>query len=248
MAAGLLCATALSSVEGSALAASRRMEALDRGLVAVPAIDGGVLVSWRLLGDEPARTAFNLYRDGAKLNTAPLAGPTDFVDKAGDASATYTVRAVIGGKEAAVGKPARVWADGYLSIPIQPPADGVTPAGEPYSYTANDASVGDLDGDGRYEIVLKWEPTNAKDNAFGGYTGDVFLDAYTLEGQRLWRIDLGRNIRAGAHYTQFQVYDYDGDGKAEVAVRTSDATVDGTGRVLGDPHADWRESGGERPQ
>jgi rhamnogalacturonan endolyase len=175
-------------------------------VVAVPAVDGGVLVSWRLLGDEPARTAFNLYRDGVKLNAAPLAGPTDFVDKTGDATATYTVRAVVGGKEAAAGKPAKVWADGYLSVPIQPPADGVTPPGEAYSYTANDASVGDLDGDGRYEIVLKWDPTNSKDNAFGGYTGDVFIDAYTLEGRRLWRIDLGRNIRAGAHYTQFQVY------------------------------------------
>jgi rhamnogalacturonan endolyase len=76
----------------------------------------------------------------------------------------------------------------------------------------------------------------------------VFLDAYTLEGKRLWRIDLGRNIRAGAHYTQFQVFDYDGDGKAEVAIRTSDGTVDGTGKVLGDPNADWRETGGERPQ
>ncbi|MBW8860138.1 MAG: hypothetical protein JF570_10565, partial [Caulobacter sp.] len=76
------------------------MEALDRGLVAVPAVDGGVLVSWRLLGDEPARTAFNLYRDGVRLNAAPLAGPTDFVDKAGGSSATYTVRAVVGGKEA----------------------------------------------------------------------------------------------------------------------------------------------------
>lgn len=247
-AAALLGATALSSVGGSAIAAPRRMEALDRGVVAVPAVDGGVLVSWRLLGDDPAKIAFNLYRDGTKLNASPLTGPTDFVDKTGGPTATYTVRAVIGGKEAAPSAPAKVWAEGYLSIPLDPPAGGVTPAGEAYSYTANDASIGDLDGDGRYEIVLKWDPTNSKDNAFGGYTGNVFLDAYTLEGKRLWRIDLGRNIRAGAHYTQFQVYDYDGDGKAEIAVRTSDGTVDGTGKVLGDAKADWREDGGERPQ
>ncbi len=252
VAAALLCATALSSVGGSALAgpkiAARQMEALDRGLVAVPAIDGGVLVSWRLLGDDSPKIAFNLYRDGAKLNAKPLTGPTDFVDKAGGPEATYTVRAVIAGQETAASKPAKVWANGYLSIPIQPPADGVTPTGEAYAYTANDASVGDLDGDGRYEIVLKWDPTNSKDNAFGGYTGPVILDAYTLEGKRLWRIDLGRNIRAGAHYTQFQVYDLDGDGKAEVALRTSDGAIDGTGQVLGDPNVDWRESGGERPQ
>ncbi|CAN5302094.1 rhamnogalacturonan lyase [soil metagenome] len=252
MAAVLLCATALSSVGGIALAgpelAPRQMEALDRGLVAVPAIDGGILVSWRLLGDDSPKIAFNLYRDGAKLNAKPLTGSTDFVDKTGGSSATYTVRAVVAGKEAPASQPAKVWANGYLSLPIQPPADGVTPTGEAYSYTANDASVGDLDGDGRYEIVLKWDPTNSKDNAFGGYTGPVILDAYTLEGKRLWRIDLGRNIRAGAHYTQFQVYDLDGDGKAEVALRTSDGTIDGTGQVLGDPNADWRENGGERPQ
>ena len=252
-ATALLCAGALSSAGGSALAAPRGaaprwMEALDRGVVAVPAIEGGTLVSWRLLGDDPARTGFNLYRDGTKLNAAPLTGATNFVDKAGAAASAYTVRAVAGGKEGPASKPARVWADGYLSVPIQPPADGVTPDGGAYSYTANDASVGDLDGDGRYEIVLKWDPTNSKDNAFGGYTGPVYIDAYTLEGQRLWRIDLGRNIRAGAHYTQFQVYDLDGDGKAEVAMRTGDGTVDGTGQVLGDPAADWRGKDGEVPQ
>lgn len=252
MAAALLCATALSSVAGTAQAgpqiAPRQMEALDRGVVAVPAVDGGILVSWRLLGDDSPKVAFNLYRDGAKLNAKPLTGATDFVDKSGAATATYDVRPVLNGKEGPAGKPAKVWSDGYLSIPIEPPPGGVTPTGEAYSYTANDASVGDLDGDGRYEIILKWDPTNSKDNAFGGCTGNVFLDAYTLEGQRLWRIDLGRNIRAGAHYTQFQVYDLDGDGKAEVALRTSDGTVDGTGKVLGDPNADWRETGGERPQ
>jgi rhamnogalacturonan endolyase len=248
--AALLYATALSSVGGSALSAPkpRQMEALDRGLVAVPAVDGGVLVSWRLLGDDPAKTAFNLYRDGTRLNAAPLAGPTDFVDKTGDSSATYVVRPLVGGKEGPAGKPAKVWAEGYLSIPLQPPADGVTPSGEAYSYTANDASVGDLDGDGRYEIVLKWDPTNSKDNAFSGYTGPVYIDAYALDGRRLWRIDLGRNIRAGAHYTQFQVYDLDGDGKAEVALRTGDGTTDGTGKVLGDPNADWRGKDDEVPQ
>lgn len=223
------------------------MESLDRGVVAVPAVDGGVLVSWRLLGDDPANAAFNLYRDGRKLNGAPLKRGTNFVDKTPGAG-TYTVRLVAKGKEGPASAPAKAWAEGYLSIPIDPPPSGITPAGETYSYTANDASAGDLDGDGRYEIILKWDPTNSKDNAFGGYAGEVYIDAYSLEGKRLWRINLGRNIRAGAHYTQFQVFDYDGDGKAEIAVRTSDGTIDGTGTVLGDPSADWRETGGERPQ
>jgi len=246
--AAAVCAMALSAGSATtAQAAHHWMESLDRGVVAIPAKDGGVLVSWRLLGDDPANAAFNLYRDGKRLNAKPLKGGTDFVDTTPGAGA-YSVRLIAKGKEGPASAPAQVWADGYLSIPIDPPAGDVTPVGEAYSYTANDASVGDLDGDGRYEIILKWDPTNSKDNAFGGYTGDVFLDAYTLEGKRLWRIDLGRNIRAGAHYTQFQVFDYDGDGKAELAMRTSDGTIDGAGKVLGDPNADWRESGGERPQ
>jgi hypothetical protein len=113
-----------------------------------------------------------------------------------------------------------------------------------YTYVANDASVGDLDGDGQYEIVLKWDPTNAKDNSQSGYTGNVFIDAYKLNGTRLWRINLGRNIRAGAHYTQFQVFDYNGDGRAEVAMKTADGTVDGTGKVIGSSAADFRNSAG----
>jgi hypothetical protein len=98
--------------------------------------------------------------------------------------------------------------------------------------------VADLTGDGSLDIVLKWSPSNAKDNSQEGHTSNVYLDGYTLAGDQLWRIDLGRNIRAGAHYTPFQVYDFDGDGVAEVAVRTSDGTTDATGTVLGDPDAD----------
>lgn len=231
----------------NATAAPKWLEALDRGAVAVPAIDGGVLVSWRLLATDAPKTTFDVYRDGRKLNAKPLGGGTNFVDKAGTPQSTYVVRTRINGRDIERTAPVKVWAEGYLSIPIQQPEGGVTPAGEAYTYTAHEASVADLDGDGRYEIVLKWDPTNAKDNAFHGYTGPVYLDAYTLDGQRLWRIDLGKNIRAGAHYTQFQVFDYDGDGRAELAVRTSDGTVDGTGQVLGDANADWRETGGEVP-
>jgi hypothetical protein len=133
---------------------------------------------------------------------------------------------------------------GYLTVPIQPPAGGTTPDGVSYTYSANDASVGDLDGDGQYEIILKWDPSNSHDNSQSGYTGNVYIDAYKLNGTRLWRIDLGRNIRAGAHYTQFQVWDYDGDGKAEVAMKTADGTIDGIGKVIGSASADYRNSSG----
>jgi rhamnogalacturonan endolyase len=133
---------------------------------------------------------------------------------------------------------------GYINIPLNIPPDGVTPSGQHYSYHANDASVGDVDGDGEYEIILKWDPSNAHDNAHDGYTGNVYMDCYKLNGEQLWRIDLGRNIRAGAHYTQFIVFDLDGDNKAEVVIKTGDGTMDGTGVVIGDPDADHRNNKG----
>ena len=108
-----------------------------------------------------------------------------------------------------------------------------------YTYSPGDASIADLDGDGQYEIVLKWDPSNARDNAQDGFTGNVILDAYALDGKQLWRINLGKNIRAGAHYTQFLVFDFDGDGKAELACKTADGTIDGKGTVIGDSTKDY---------
>ena len=194
--------------------------------------------------------AFNVYRATGgqkpiKLNGASLTRTTDFVDTAADLtrSNAYTVRAVTGGKEQAASRPFTLAANAavgqYLSIPIQQPPPGTAPDGRPYVYNANDASVGDLDGDGEYEIVLKWDPSNSRDNSQAGYTASTIFDAYRMDGTRLWRIDLGRNVRSGAHYTPFLVYDFDGDGKAEIAIRTSDGTVDGTGKMLGDAKADW---------
>ncbi|GAA2097352.1 rhamnogalacturonan lyase [Kitasatospora saccharophila] len=220
----------------------RQVEKLDRGLVSVRSGTGN-LVSWRWLATDPDGVAFNVYRDGAKVNSAPLTTATDYLDGGAPAGASYTVRAVVGGVEQAASPASVGFADGYRDVPISPPPGGSNASGS-YTYEANDASVGDLDGDGQYEFVLKWNPTDAKDNSQSGYTGDTYLDAYELDGTRLWRIDLGRNIRSGAHYTQFQVYDYDGDGRAEVAVKTADGTVDGTGRTLGSATADYRNSSG----
>jgi autotransporter-associated beta strand protein len=231
------------------------MEELGRGVVAVRSTATEVFVSWRLLGTDLPETAFNLYRatgGGApsRLNVSPLTGATHFVDTTADLNQAneYFVRPIVFGLEQAAGAsftlPAAAPVRQYLRLPLQTPPGGATPAGEAYTYSPNDASVGDLDGDGEYEIIVKWDPSNAKDNSQSGYTGNVYLDAYKLDGARLWRIDLGRNIRAGAHYTQFQVYDLDGDGKAEVACKTADGTIDGLGVVIGDPAADYRNSAG----
>ncbi len=220
------------------------MENLGRGVVAINEGGGKVWVGWRLLGTDPAALAFNVYRATAggvpvRLNDRPLTGPTDFVDTKADLDSTtaYFVRPVLAGREEAASArftlPAHAPARPYLSIPLR------TPPG----YAPNDASVGDLDGDGEYEIIVH-QVGKGQDNAFAGMTTEPVFQAYRLDGTFLWQINLGRNIREGAHYTQFMVYDLDGDGRAEFVCKTADGTVDGTGRVLGDAHADWREPAG----
>ena len=222
----------------------RQAEYLDRALVAVKT-DEGVYVGWKMLGTDPDDIAFNLYRDGVKVNAGPITGATNLLDKEGTASSVYLLKTVAAdGTEKTAAKEAAVWNRNYLAVPLKKPEGGVTPAGESYTYNANDTSIGDLDGDGTYELIVKWDPSNAHDNSQAGYTGNVYIDAYKLDGTRLWRIDLGKNIRAGAHYTQFLVYDFDGDGKSEVAFKTADGTTDGTGQIIGDAAADHRNSSG----
>ena len=238
-------------------------EQLNRGVVAVKTGDGKVAVSWRTLKSDPKGQAYDIYRNGKKLNAKPLkTGGTFFVDNQPlQEDATYEVR---GGKKNGSFTLKAKAPVGYLPIAIQKPEGGKVPIMQQpqrsgnntrrsfrnwrdegfYDYTANDASVGDVDGDGQYEIFLKWEPTNARDNSHDGYTGPVLIDCYRLDGTHLWRINLGRNIRAGAHYTQFMVYDFDGDGRAEMMVRTADGTTDGEGTVIGDKDADYRNSAG----
>jgi hypothetical protein len=237
---------ALTSVIASLICVSpcfakRQMEAIDRGVVAIHQGEGKVFVSWRSLGSEPADVGYNLYRqqgdqEAVKVNATPLTGATNFVDSGVDLSQAtrYFVRAIIEGVEQEKGRPFELPANSparpYLAIPLQTPED----------YHANDASVGDLDGDGQYEIVVHMVG-RGRDNSQSGFTTEPILHAYKLDGTRLWEINLGKNIREGAHYTQFMVYDLDGDGRAEVVCKTADGTVDGVGKVIGDPHADHRQ-------
>jgi hypothetical protein len=252
-AAGALTAVVAHAAESPAKAAvslaaapGTTTEHLNRGLISIRTGTGN-FVSWRLLSSDPAGTAFNVYRGSTKVNSTPITQGTNYLDAGAPAKASYTVRPVSNGVEqltAAATDAAVTPFATSMDIPIQKPAGGTTPDGVAYTYSANDASVGDLDGDGQYEIVLKWDPSNSHDNSQSGYTGNVFIDAYKLNGTRLWRIDLGRNIRAGQHYTQFQVFDYDGDGKAEVVMKTADGTRSGTGQVIGSSTADYRNTAG----
>lgn len=219
-----------------------QMEYLDRGVVAMPADAGHIYIGWRMLGTDPDEIAFNVYRrqgDGEerKLNDQPITDSTNFVDEEIEleGEVSYAVRPVIDGEEQEASESFTVAEDAgpYLSIPID------TPEG----YTPNDASAADLDGDGRYEIVLM-QLGQARDNSQTVKTDPVIMQAYQLDGTKMWEINLGHNIRAGAHYTQFQVYDYDGDGRAEMVLKTSDGVVDGKGNVLGDPDAEhFNEAG-----
>ncbi|MBL8275759.1 MAG: rhamnogalacturonan lyase [Pelomonas sp.] len=220
----------------------KQVEWLDRGVVALQT-PAGAFVSWRLLGTEPAAVRFNVYRDGRRVNAEPQA-LTNLVDPQGQADSRYSVRAVVNGQEQPASAAVSPWAQPYLRVPVQKPAGGVTPDGVAYHYDLNDGAAADLDGDGQYELIVKWQPSNAKDNSQRGHTGPTLIDAYRLDGTRLWRIDLGANIRAGAHYTTFLAYDFDGDGRAEVMMKTADGTLDGTGRVIGEPQADHRNGTG----
>jgi rhamnogalacturonan endolyase len=206
-----------------------RLEALDRGLVAV-ATGAGVFLSWRLLGNEATGhtsggltgATFNVYRGRERIAT--VVDSTNYLDAAGTAGAEYRVAAVVRGREGRRSAPVSPWSSGFYDLPLRKPADGVTPAGEAYTYSANDASVGDVDGDGQYEYIVKWDPSNSKDVSQVGYTGNVYIDAYELDGTLLYRVDLGVNVRAGAHYTQFLVYDFDGDGRSEMMFKTAPGT------------------------
>ena len=224
-----------------------RLEKLGRGVAAVKSQDNKVFVTWRYLASDPENVAFNIYRNGEKINKVPVKDKTYYIDPYDvDTDVQYEVRPTTGTDAISHGQytvPAHS-SHGYIEIPLDYPTGGVTPDGRPYTYAAGDASIGDVDGDGEYEIILKWDPSNARDNAHDGYTGNVLFDCYRLTGEKLWRIDLGPNIRAGAHYTQFMVYDFDGDGYAEMIVKTADGTVDNLGNVVGEADKDYRNSDG----
>jgi rhamnogalacturonan endolyase len=223
--------------------AQRQLENLSRGLVAVK-VSNGVFLSWRILGTEFSDNSYNIYRDGVKIATVSATGASNYLDPSGTTSNTYTIsRSLPSGWEGAQCNAASVWPTFYKTINLSVPAGGTTPDGVAYTYTANDCSVGDLDGDTELEFVVKWDPSNSKDNSSSGYTGNVYLDGYEMDGTLKWRIDLGINVRAGAHYTQFIVYDLNGDGKAEVAFRGAPGTKGNNGTVIGGT-TDYRNSSG----
>ncbi len=237
-----------------------QMELLDRGVVALPNGSGsGNFVSWRFLGtDNEDNTRFDVVRNGTTIATNLY--KTNYKDASGAKGASYQVVTKVDGLPADTSKAVKAWTLVYNPVRLNRPASGITkpysttinsesvsyPNGQEYDYSPNDMSVGDVDGDGQYELFVKWDPSNSKDNSQNGVTGIVYIDCYKLcydgtevaadgsavKCKMLWRIDLGRNIRAGAHYTQFMVYDFDGDGRAELVCKTAPGSKDGEGNYV----------------
>ena len=247
-AVGLLVATAATAQRPDDTPVSQ-MEKLDRGLVVIKH-SGGYFVSWRLLGTDNQNTTFEILRNGTSV-AKDICKSTSMNFKTGNADDTYQVVTYQNGVAVETTPAVASFNKGhYLELKLDRPADGSN-----YSYSPNDCSVGDVDGDGQYEIFVKWDPSNSKDNSQDGVTGNVFLDCYRLDGTKLWRVDLGMNIRAGAHYTQFMVYDFDKDGKAELMCKTAPGSKDGAGNYVNllatdeaikaaDNTKDWRSGTG----
>jgi rhamnogalacturonan endolyase len=207
------------------------VEYLNRGIVSAGTGNGN-LVSWRFLASDPTGTIFRLYRGSTLIHTTTATGATNFLDTAGTATSAYRVDAVHNGtvfcSQNRVIRAAHNPDDGRRSgasfdIPLVPPSPNHHP---------NDITVGDVDGDGEYELFVKWEANNARDNAHDGITDNVFIECIKFDGTRLWRINLGPNIRAGAHYTQMLVADFDLSGSAKLIVKTAEGTVDGLGNAV----------------
>ncbi|MGE9267614.1 MAG: rhamnogalacturonan lyase, partial [Verrucomicrobiales bacterium] len=233
----------------------RQVEKLDRGLVVLKTGEGEAILSWRLLGYDPENTAFHLDRrssgddDWTRLTGEPLRS-SFFIDRDFDPARAHAWSVIPlsgeheGPRSRPVTLPAQAAIQPFLEIPIEKPPGGTSPDGKEFTYRANDLSVGDLDGDGDLEYLLRWEPTNSWGGGHGAHTGPVIIDAYDREKGRLWRINLGPNINASAHITQMAAYDFDGDGRCELFLMTADGTIDGTGQPLGEARADFRDKNG----
>ncbi len=220
-----ICAATLLPAQTSAA------EILTKRAPVAVATKTGILVTWRALkADNDANVSYNLYRDGVAV-VKGLTAKTNYLDKAGKPGATYRLEELHSGSVKQT-EEVKAWDNMFTTIKVNRPAPEAPVKGSKAYYMPDDISVGDLDGDGNYELVLKWMPSNQQDNGYNGYTSPCIIDAYRMDGTQLWRINLGLNIRSGNHYTQFLVYDFDGDGKAEVICKTAPGSKDGKGNYV----------------
>ncbi|MCI6504305.1 MAG: hypothetical protein MSA13_06795 [Prevotella sp.] len=229
---------------------------LKRGLMALHQSTGN-LVSWRARATDDPNLSFRLWRgtsaaaQNTKVNSGKtISGKTNYLDSGAAATAYYRLEVLdADGNVIESEVSGKTWDNQTLYIPLKAGAP-TDPSGNGATYTPNDASYCDMDGDGEYEIILKWSPSNEKDAASSGATSNVFFDCYKMNGTRLWRIDMGQNFFASAHTIQFIAWDFDGDGYGEFMVKTAPGTIDGQGNyvILGndDPTANLKSSRGKQ--
>lgn len=212
---------------------------LKRGIMALSLSGAGMgsgnLVSWRFRENDDKGTKFKLYRGNATTQTTALNSgryiidKTNFSDAAGTSSSYYKLETYDKyGHLLSTEVSKKTWANQTLTVKTSTPIDLVNGA----TYTPNDASFCDMDGDGEYEIILKWSPSNEKDADRSGTTSNPIIDCYKLDGTRLWRIDLGPNFFTSAHTIQFIAWDLDGDGYGEFMCKTAPGTIDGEGNYV----------------
>ena len=223
----------------------REMEKLDRGLTAVKTSDG-VYLSWRLWDSEDTRygsaledVSFNIYRNDETEPIANVSYSTNYIDKT--IGKSYRVAPVVNGEEGEKCEAVSVRENSYIDIELNRPDAVTLPDGSTAEYISGDVSCGDLDGDGEYEVIVKWiTGVSSSGMYYGGFNGPVLLDAYKLDGTRLWKqpINLGVNVYTDEHNTQFLVYDFDGDGHAEITCQTSAGSMDALGKYVSEVSAD----------
>lgn len=225
--------------------AQRTVDKLDRGLVAVKT-SGGVFCSWRINGEEYYDVAYNLYRDGVKLNTEPLT-VSNYTDVSGTVSSKYTVKAVVRGQEQTTASAAVTpLTNNYKEIKIAEVPSNIDGRNISGDYEPNDAIVADVDGDGEMEILLKLRNTKDAANSYPveGKDFDI-IQIYKQNGKLLWWIDCGPNmVDFQSNEINIAAYDWDQDGKAECVLRGADGMVihmaDGTTKTIGDASVNTR--------
>jgi len=224
-------------------------ERLNRHILAVPQSASGsnYLVSWRMLDTDDDYTTFDVIKNGT-IVASDINNSTNWLDTKGSKTAKYQIVTKKNGEVVSTTEAVTPWQNVFATLKLDRPAD-VTFHDKTSTYTPNDCSVADADGDGVLELLVKWEPLYVADNSQGGFTGPTFFDCYkileptaeekmingkSLNCKLLWRIDMGHNIRSGPHYVPFLFYDFDGDGKAEFVVKTGPGTIDGAGKYVSD--------------
>lgn len=223
----------------------KQAEDLNRGLIAVPAKDGGILVSWRYLGTDGSAYYAEVYRNDKHIAT--VSDTTNYLDKDGKSGDVYSITVCDSDGKTIDTASTAAWDKEYMSIPVKRYDKG--------DYIVDDASVGDLDGDGEYEIVLRRTPAdyfNQMQVETDEKTKEVtkvidtreaypLVEAYKMDGTHMWTLDIGKN-EVNEIDVNFLVYDLDGDGKSEVVMRSYDGMTDGKGNKIGIADADWTQS------